>query len=181
VGRAGVRFDYIAKEGKRREITVTDEAVRPTVRALSRAGHDLDQLFAWEQDGAWRPLHSHDVSHYIADRAGAHFTAKEFRTWNATVLMALLLASAEPAPAPAGRGRQRVITTSVKGVAGWLGDTTTVARSSYIDPRLITRYEADGQLPTIPAGPAELPAAAGAEAAVHALLSSLPSPESAGD
>jgi DNA topoisomerase IB len=171
VGRQEVRFDYIAKEGKRREITVTDEAVRPTVRALSRAGHDLDQLFAWEQDGAWRPLHSHDVSHYIADRAGAHFTAKEFRTWNATVLMALLLASAEPAPAPAGRSRQRVITTSVKGVAGWLGDTTTVARSSYIDPRLITRYEADGQLPTIPAGPAGLPAAAAAEAAVHTLLS----------
>src|ERR1700761_8160508 len=175
VGRDGVRFDYIAKEGKRREITVTDEAVRPTVRALSRAGHDLDQLFAWEQDGAWRPLHSHDVSHYIADRAGAHFTAKEFRTWNATVLMALRLASAEPAPA--GRGRQRVITTSVKGVAGWLGDTTTVARSSYIDPRLITRYEADGQLPTIPAGPAELPAAADAELAIHALLSTPERPE----
>src|ERR1700761_5335104 len=170
VGRAGVRFDYIAKEGKRREITVTDEAVRPTVRALSRAGHDLDQLFAWEHDGTWRPLHSHDVSHYIADRAGAHFTAKEFRTWNATVLMALLLAGAEPAPAPEGRGRQRVITASVKGVAGWLGDTPTVARSSYIDPRLIARYETEGQLPTIPGGPAELPAAAAAEAAVQVLL-----------
>jgi DNA topoisomerase IB len=49
--------------------------------AAAAAGHDLDQLFAWEQDGAWRPLHSHDVSR---------------------------------------RGRQRVITTSVKGVAGWL-------------------------------------------------------------
>ena len=174
VGREGVRFDYIAKEGKRREITVTDEAVRPTVRALSRAGHDLDQLFAWEHDGTWRPLHSHDVSHYIADRAGAHFTAKEFRTWNATVLMALLLASAEPAPA--GRGRQRVITTSVKGVAGALGDTPTVARSSYIDPRLITRYEDDGTLPSVPAGPAELPAATEAELAVHTLLSGPPEP-----
>jgi DNA topoisomerase IB len=169
VGRDGVRFDYIAKEGKRREITVTDEAVRPTIRALTRAGHDLDHLFAWEQEGVWRPLRSNDVSRYIADRAGAHFTAKEFRTWNATVLMALLLASAEPAPP--GRGRQRVITTSVKGVAVWLGDTPTVARSSYIDPRLVTRYEADGVLPAVPAGPAQLPAAAEAEAAVHALLS----------
>jgi DNA topoisomerase I len=168
VGREGVRFDYIAKEGKRREITVTDEAVRPTMRALSRAGPDLDQLFAWEQDGAWHPLHSHDVSSYIADRAGAHFTAKEFRTWNATVLMALLLAGAEPAPS--GRARQRVITTSVKGVADWLGDTPTVARSSYIDPRLITRYDSDGELPAVPAGPAQLPAAAEAETAVHALL-----------
>jgi DNA topoisomerase IB len=176
VGRDGVRFDYIAKEGKRREITVTDEAVRPTMRALTRAGHDLDHLFAWEQDGAWRPLHSNDVSRYIADRAGAHFTAKEFRTWNATVLMALLLAGADPAPA--GRSRQRVITTSVKGVADWLGDTPTVARSSYIDPRLMTRYEADGALPSVPAGPAQLPAAAEAEAAVRALLS--PAPEDAG-
>ena len=174
VGRDGVRFDYIAKEGKRREITVTDETVRPTMRALAQADHDLDHLFAWEADGAWHPLRSNDVSRYIADRAGAHFTAKEFRTWNATVLMALLLAAADPAPA--GRGRQRVITTSVKGVAGALGDTPTVARSSYIDPRLITRYEDDGTLPSVPAGPAELPAAAEAELAVHALLSGPPEP-----
>jgi DNA topoisomerase I len=181
VGREGARFDYIAKEGKRREITVTDPAVQPTLRALTRAGHDLDHLFAWENGGTWHPLHSHDVSHYIADRAGAHFTAKEFRTWNATVLMALLLSGAEPAPA--GRGRQRVITASVKGVAGWLGDTPTVARSSYIDPQLITRYESDGALPAIPPGPAELPAAAEAEAAVHALLAeplSGPHPEPEG-
>ena len=174
VGRDGVRFDYIAKEGKRRAITVTDETVRPTMRALAQADHDLDHLFAWEADGAWHPLRSNDVSRYIADRAGAHFTAKEFRTWNATVLMALLLAAADPAPA--GRGRQRVITTSVKGVAGALGDTPTVARSSYIDPRLITRYEDDGTLPSVPAGPAELPAAAEAELAVHALLSGPPEP-----
>jgi DNA topoisomerase-1 len=169
VGRSGVRFDYVAKEGKRREITVSDRAILPTMRALTQAPHDLDQLFAWEQDGTWRPLHSHDVSRYIADRAGAHFTAKEFRTWNATVLMALLLAGAEPVASD--RARQRVITASVKDVAGWLGDTPTVARSSYIDPGLITRYQADGQLPSIPAVPAELPAAAEAEAAVHALLS----------
>ena len=50
---------------------VSDRAIRPTMRALTRAPHDLDQLFAWEQDGTWHPLHSHDVSRYIADRAGA--------------------------------------------------------------------------------------------------------------
>ncbi|MBV9794673.1 MAG: DNA topoisomerase IB [Actinobacteria bacterium] len=172
VGRSAVTFDYVAKEGKRREITVTDRAILPTLRTLADAGNDLDSLFAWEAGGAWRPLHSHDVSAYIADRAGAHFTAKEFRTWNATVLMALLLAGAEPAAS--GRARQRIITTSVKGVAGWLGDTPTVARSSYIDPRLITRYQADGALSSIPPGPAELPAAVEAEAAVHALLSEPP-------
>ena len=174
VVRGGVRFDYVGKEGKRREVTVTDEAIRPTMRALVRAGSGLDHLFAWEHDGTWHQLHSHDVSRYIADRARGHYTAKEFRTWNATVRRALLLAGAEPATSD--RGRKRVITACVKGVAGWLGDTPTVARSSYIDPRLIARYESDGTLPTIPAGPAGLPAAAAAEAAVHALLS-LPGPE----
>src|ERR1700761_462809 len=125
VGRSGVRFDYVAKEGKRREITVSDRAILPTMRALTQAPHDLDQLFTWERDGTWRPLHSHDVSRYIADRAGAHFTAREFRAWNAPVLMALLLAGAEPVAS--ARARQRVITASVKDVATWLGDTPTVA------------------------------------------------------
>ena len=116
-----VAFDYIAKEGKRRTVTVTDPAVRPTVRALARSANGLAALFAWENRGTWRPLHSHQVSNYIAEHAGAHFTAKEFRTWNATVLMGLLLANAER---PGGaRGLRATITASVRHVADWLGDT----------------------------------------------------------
>lgn len=55
-------------------------------------------------------------------------------------------------------------------MADWLGDTPAVARASYIDPRLISRYGSDGQLPTIPRLPAVLPAAAEAELSVAALL-----------
>ena len=51
----------------------------------------------------WQPLRSHEVSSYITAQAGGHFTAKEFRTWNATVLMALLLANAGPARTERGR------------------------------------------------------------------------------
>jgi DNA topoisomerase I len=168
VTRDGITFDYIAKEGKRRTITVTDEAVRPTVRALVRSGNNLDSLFSYQHGGLWRPLHSYEVSSYIATHADGHFTAKEFRTWNATVLMALLLANAEPSPG--ARGRKSAINASIRGVANWLGDTPAVARKSYIDPRLISRYESDGQLPTIPVLPAVLPAATEAEIAVAALL-----------
>ena len=64
-------FDYIAKEGKHRAVTVTDEAVLPTVRALARSGNGLDTLFCWEHDGAWHSLRSHDVSSYIAAQAAA--------------------------------------------------------------------------------------------------------------
>jgi DNA topoisomerase I len=168
VTRDGMTFDYIAKGGKHRAITVTDEAVLPTVRALARSDNGLDTLFGYQRGGGWRALHSHDVGSYIAARAGGHFTAKEFRTWNATVLMALALANA--APARAARGRDRVIVASVRQVAGWLGDTPAVARKSYIDPQLIARYESVGELPAIPAAPVALPAPAEAEIAVAALL-----------
>jgi len=164
----GLRFDYIAKEGKHREITVADPAVRPTVAALAGSDTGLDTLFCYSRDGAWHPLHSRDVSGYIAARAGAHFTAKEFRTWNATVLMALALASADPSAT--ARDRTRTIAASIHTVAAWLGDTPGVTRNSYVDPGLITRYQEHGALPGIPVLPAVLPAPSHAEAAVAALL-----------
>ena len=107
---------------------------------------------------------------------GGDFTAKEFRTWNATVLMALALANATPTSTPTGR--KRTIAASVREVADWLGDTPAVARSSYIDPRLIARYESDGYLPTIPPAPVALPATSEAEIAVSTLLASSADPAS---
>ena len=167
--RDAVAFDYVAKEGKRRTITVTDDAVRSVVRVLLGSDSTSDSLFSFRDGDAWRPLRSRHVSSYIATRAGGHFTAKEFRTWNATVLMALLLANADPAPT--ARSRTSTVAGAVRGVADWLGDTPAVARGSYIDPRVIDRYTADGRLAAIPRLPALLPAAAEAEIAVVALLS----------
>jgi DNA topoisomerase I len=166
--RDGITFDYVAKWGKQRTIVIRDNLVQPTIRALVRADNDLDTLWSYEQDGRWHILHSRDVGNYIVTRAGGHFTAKEFRTWNATVLMALALANAGPSSTPPGR--KRVIAASVREVADWLGDTPAVARSSYIDPRLIVRYESDGHLPTVPPAPIALPATSEAETAVAALL-----------
>jgi DNA topoisomerase IB len=168
VTRGGVMFDYIAKAGKHRTITVTDRLVLPTVRALIQCDNGDEALFCYEHDDGWHRLHSRDVGNYLATRAGGHYTAKEFRTWNATVLMAVVLANAGPSVTP--RNRQRVIAASVKEVARWLGDTPAVARASYIDPRLISHYESEGGLPGIPAGPAELPVPAETEGAIAALL-----------
>jgi DNA topoisomerase IB len=185
--RDGVLFDYVAKAGKQRTIIVRDPVVLPTVRALARSDTGLDTLFCYRQGATWHRLHSRDVGNYIAERAGAHFTAKEFRTWNATVLMAVVLANA--GPSPTSPGRQRVVAASVREVARWLGDTPAVARASYIDPRLIARYQADGRLPAIPALPTVLPPAvqggavtpvlpapAETEAAIAALLAARDTP-----
>jgi DNA topoisomerase I len=168
VKRGMAVFDYVAKEGKRRYVTVADAAVLRTLRTLTATDNGLDALFAWQDVGGWHQLHSYDVSTYIAEHAGGHFTAKEFRTWNATVLMALRLASS--GPSASAHDARHVITASIRTVAEWLGDTPSVARGSYIDPRLIARYESEGGLTGIPVQPAVLPAGAEAEAAVAALL-----------
>jgi DNA topoisomerase I len=168
VSRGAATFDYVAKEGKRRTIAISDPATVAAVRALTRSDNGLDALFCWLQDGAWHALHSHDVSDYLAVHAEGHFTAKEFRTWNATVLMALLLANAGPAPTV--RQRKTAIASCVRGVAQWLGDTPAVARKSYVDPRLISHYETHGEVSAVPAAPAALPVPAEAEVAVARLL-----------
>jgi DNA topoisomerase I len=168
--RNGILFDYIAKAGKQRTIEVTDPVVQPTVRTLARTDNGHDALFCYEEGGAWHQLHSREVGNYIAAQSGGHFTAKEFRTWNATVLMALVLANAGPSATQ--QSRKRVISASVREVARALGDTPAVARSSYIDPRLVTHYESEGELAGIPAQPAGIPASAETEAAIAAFLTS---------
>lgn len=69
VTRDAMMFDYIGKEGKQRAITVADDMVLPTVRALARSQNGLDALFSYQSAGTWHTLHSHDVSNYIAGQA----------------------------------------------------------------------------------------------------------------
>jgi DNA topoisomerase IB len=167
VTRDGARFDFIAKEGKHRELTITDHVVLPVVRALSHSDTGTDSLFCWHDGDHWHRLRSAEVSSYIATHADGHFTAKEFRTWNATVLMALALANAGPS---AESHRRTVIAAGVRQVAAWLGDTPTVTKASYIDPALIDHYTSDGELPAIPVLPVALPAAPEAEQAIAEFL-----------
>jgi hypothetical protein len=88
------------------------------------------------------------------------------------------MALAGAGPSTTERGRQHVVAGAIREVATWLGDTPTVARSSYVDPRLIEIYQRDGGLAAVPVLPAALPAPAEAEAAVAALLASDKSDES---
>ncbi len=128
VTRDGILFDYIAKAGKQRTIEVTDRLVQPTIRTLARSDNGDEALFCYEDGGAWHRLHSREVGNYIAARSGGHFTAKEFRTWNATVLMALVHAAergtlGDRAGPQARHRRQRL-----REVARALGDTAEMVR-----------------------------------------------------
>ena len=85
-------------------------------------------------------MRSEDVNAYVKELAGDGFTAKDFRTWHGTVFAAVALAVGGEVPA-APAARRRRISAAVKEVAAELGNTPAVARASYVDPRLLDRYE----------------------------------------
>ena len=131
-------FDYPSKGGKRRVASVVDPEVREIVARLRRR-HGGPELLAWRDRGRWVDVRSDDVNRYLHELTGDDFTAKDFRTWNATVLAAVAL-SASWSVARSRTARDRAISRAVKEVAGYLGNTPAVCRRSYIDPRLFDRY-----------------------------------------
>jgi DNA topoisomerase IB len=78
------------------------------------------------------------VNNFLRCLSGGPFSAKEYRTWNATVIAAAALAGQRPVDARAAKLASRA-------AADALGDTPAVARQSYIDPRVFRRY-AEGRV-----------------------------------
>lgn len=169
-----VRLRFRGKAGRFHELGVRDRRLAALVRrSRELPGRQLFEYI--DDDGEVRSVRSEDVNAYLREASGRDVTAKAFRTWAATVLACRLLAQAEPpaaqgpdqetvAPsrelppgrkeAPAGKAApparrrlsQRAIREAVASVAGHLGNTPTVARTSYIHPAVPQAYE-EGALP----------------------------------
>ena len=97
-----------------------------------------DELLAYKRGRRWVDVKSSDINAWLKDATGEDVSAKDFRTWGATVLAAVGLA-VSPVP-PAKTARKRAMARVVKEVAHHLGNTPAVARASYIDPRVFDRY-----------------------------------------
>jgi DNA topoisomerase IB len=135
-----VTFDYTAKSGKRRIQSIADPAVCEVVCALKARRGGGAELLAYQRPGGWCDVKSAEINAFIKEITGGDFSAKDFRTWNATVLCAVALAvSTEARSATA---RKRAVTRAIAEVSHYLGNTPAVCRSSYIDPRVIDRYRA---------------------------------------
>jgi DNA topoisomerase I len=137
-------FDYPAKSGKRRVQAVIDSQAADVVQQLKRRRGGGDELLAYKDGRRWVDLRSADINAWLKDATGEDVSTKDFRTWGATVLAAVALAVSEEAP-PTKTGRKRAITRAVKEVAYYLGNTPTIARGSYIDPRVLDRFR-DGEV-----------------------------------
>jgi DNA topoisomerase I len=137
----GLRFAYPSKGGQRRVVTIGDERVAEVVRALKRRRGGGPELLAYKDErGRWVDVRSADVNGYLQEALGPGFSAKDFRTWTATVLAAAGLA-AEDDGASTDRQRRAAVVRVVRDVARRLGNTPAVARGSYVDPRVIERFE----------------------------------------
>src|SRR5579859_527547 len=134
-----VVFDYPAKGGQRRAQVITDPRSFETVRALKRRRSGPPELLAYRACRRWQPLRSDEINDYLKEHLGEEFSAKDFRTWNASVMAAVALA-ADDAEAGSKAARKRAIDQAVRAVAELLGNTPAVARRSYIDPRVFDRY-----------------------------------------
>jgi DNA topoisomerase I len=134
-----VVFDYPAKSGQRRVHTITDENVRTVVSALKRRRGGGPELLAYKDGGRWADVRSDDINAYVKDATSHDFSAKDFRTWNATVLAAVALAAGDGKPRPK-TAYKRAAAEAVRTVAAYLGNTPAVARASYIDPRVFDRF-----------------------------------------
>jgi DNA topoisomerase IB len=133
-------FEYTAKSGQHRLVAVGDPAVLEAVQLLRRRRGGGDELLAYKRGRTWVDVTSGDINEYVKQVVGGEFSAKDFRTWHGTVLAAVALAvSTHVADTPTAR--RRAVARAMREVSDYLGNTPAVARSSYVDPRVIDLFE----------------------------------------
>ena len=112
----GIEFDYPAKGGIRRRLVIDDPAVRGLVTTLRRRRGGGDLLLAYRRGRAWEHLRSDEINEYLKDKLGEDFSAKDFRTWNATVMAAVSL-GADGTRAATKTARKRATDAAARKVA----------------------------------------------------------------
>ena len=125
-----LHITYVGKHGIKRTVTVTDR----NLARIARRTQDLpgQHLFEFlDKDGEARPVSSSDVNDYIKAATGEEFTAKDFRTWGASVI-----AFEEMVRRARKSGRVR-LKSVIAPVAEALGNTPAISRKSYVHPALI--------------------------------------------
>ena len=139
MSRDRVSFDYQGKGGVHHTVTLTDQLLAKAVAGLKRARSGGDRLLVYRVGRQCRDVRAEDINERFRELVGDEFSAKDLRTWNATVLAAAILGG-EPSPT-SRRARSRAITQMYREVSEHLGNTPAVARKSYVDPRLVDLFE----------------------------------------
>jgi DNA topoisomerase IB len=141
VGRTRAVFRYRAKGGVLRSHEVADPDAIRVLRALKRRPGRGRRLFVYRDGSRWSDVRAADVNTYLREGIDGDASAKDFRTWHATVLAATVLATREvPGASASQRTIDRAVSGMIREVAEVMGNTPAVCRRSYIDPRVIDRF-----------------------------------------
>ena len=139
-----IRLRFRGKGGRTEERTVIDRRLAAVVRRCQELPGQ--ELFQYEdEDGEARPIASEDVNDYIREAGGAaEFSAKDFRTWTATLHAFRALRAGVPGSgARDGRGR---LNAALRLTADELGNTLAVTRASYVHPGVVDAFAGDGAI-----------------------------------
>lgn len=134
---SSITFDFIAKHQQRQIHEIVDPDIYDIIATLKKRRSGTE-LLAYKVGGRWVDVKSADINLFLKETSGGDFTAKDFRTWTATVLAAVALS--KKLDAKSATARKRAVVAAVKEVAQSIGNTPAVCRSSYIYPRVIDDY-----------------------------------------
>jgi DNA topoisomerase I len=134
-------FTFVGKSGVEHVVEIDDQVVVAAIEVMRRRRTPHDpSLLAYRNGRSWRSILPELVNDYVRTTTGLEATAKDFRTWHATVLAAAALAET-PEPGHTKASRKRAVVGAMKEVAAFLGNTPALTRSAYVDPRVIDAYE----------------------------------------
>ena len=139
VSKGKVVFDFVAKGGRQRTIELDDDRLAAAVRSLKRGRHKNPRLLVYCDGGDYHEIDAAMVNERFQELVGDDYTVKDLRTWTATVHAAVDLAEADPPTTKSALNA--AVKDMLTEVSDHLGNTPTVARASYVDPRIVDQYE----------------------------------------
>lgn len=132
-------FSYVGKSGKEQEKHIVDAKLAKIVKEIDELpGYEIFKFL--DENNQIQDVKSEHLNQYIREVMGEDFSAKDFRTWSGTMIAAIALDELDADDEKDQKTLDKNIRAAVIQVSEKLGNTPAVARSSYIDPRVIDKY-----------------------------------------
>ena len=139
IGAKGkVIFEFVGKSRIKHKKVLVDPDLAAVLKELRTMGRGRKLFQYLDDENKFHPVTPSQINAYIKSITESDFSAKDFRTWGATLLAAVKLA--EIGVCEDERQIQKNVVKAVKAVAAELGNTPSVCRSSYIHPNILKAY-----------------------------------------
>ncbi|WP_202567426.1 DNA topoisomerase IB [Agreia sp. COWG] len=133
-----VHLAFPAKSGQSWESDIVDADLAGVIRSMKHRGPRA-RLLCWRAEtGAWHPVAAEEINEYVRQKTDGQFTAKDFRTLRGTIAAAVSLA--RRGPESTKTARSRALAQAMRDAAEVLGNTPSIAKKSYVDPRVVDHY-----------------------------------------